>query len=149
MQKMLTRYSAFAALIIMPVLLAQTKMPSYTTPMSGTFLSVQASNQWLASKLVGLAVFGPANEKIGSISDLVIDQSGSVQAAVIGVGGFLGIGAKDVAIALRELTISRTSEGDKVTVRLSRNELELAPTFQVYTGEGVKPLSPAPPKRDM
>ena len=84
----------------------------------------------------------PGERQIGSINDLVIDQSGAVQAAVVGVGGFLRMGAKDVAIALRELKISRMPDGDKVTVRLSRNELELAPTFQVYTGEPVTPLAP-------
>lgn len=144
--QMLTRYGACAALIIMPALSAQTQMPSHTLPMTGTFLSVQASNQWLASKLIGLPVVGPTNEKIGSISDLVVDQSGSVQAAVVDVGGFLGIGAKTVAIALREMTITRTGDGDKATVRLARNELNLAPTFQAYTGEPVTSVKTGTPK---
>ncbi len=140
--QLLTRYGgAWAALIIMPALAAQTQMPSHALPMTGTFLSVQASNQWLASKLIGLSAVGSGNEKIGSISDLVIDQSGAVQAAVVDVGGFLGIGTKVFAIALRELTISRTSNGDKVVVRLSRNELDLAPTFQVYSGEPVTSIT--------
>jgi hypothetical protein len=142
MQKVVTGYGALMALFIMPALMAQTQMPSNAMPMTGTFLSVQANNQWLASKLIGLSVLTPTDEKIGTISDLVIDQSGAVQAAVIGVGGFLGMGTKDVAIALRELKISRTAVGDKVTMRLSRNELELAPTFQAYTGEPVRPLAP-------
>jgi len=142
MMKILPGFGALAALVTAPALIAQTQMPSNTMPMTGTFLSVQANNQWLATKLIGLTVFGPANDKIGSINDLVIDQSGAVQAAVVGVGGFLRMGAKDVAIALKELKISRMPDGDKVTVRLSRNELELAPTFQAYTGEPVTPLAP-------
>jgi hypothetical protein len=140
MKKIFPAFGTLAALIAAPALIAQTQMPSNTMPMTGTFLSVQANNQWLATKIIGLTVFGPADDEIGSINDLVIDQSGAVQAAV--VGGFLRLGAKDVAIALKDLKISRIPDGDKVTVRLSRNELELAPTFQAYTGEPVTPLAP-------
>jgi sporulation protein YlmC with PRC-barrel domain len=53
---------------------------------------------WRASKLVGLNVYNDNNESIGSINDLLTDRSGNIKAAVIGVGGFLGIGAHLVAI---------------------------------------------------
>jgi len=136
MRTKFARLGAIAALLVTPALIAQTKMPSSTTPIAGTFLIVQANNQWMAPPLVGLAVYGPSNEKIGSISDLIIDQSGSVQAVVISVGGFFGIGSKDVAVVLREMVISRESDGDKATVKLSKSELELAPTFQTYAAAG-------------
>lgn len=53
---------------------------------------------WRASKLVGLSVYNDNNESIGSINDLLTDRSGNIRAAVIGVGGFLGIGSHLVAI---------------------------------------------------
>ena len=53
---------------------------------------------WRASKLVGLSVYNDSNENIGSINDLLTDKSGNIKAAVIGVGGFLGMGAHLVAI---------------------------------------------------
>jgi sporulation protein YlmC with PRC-barrel domain len=53
---------------------------------------------WRASKLVGLSVYNDNNESIGSINDLLTDKSGNIKAAVIGVGGFLGMGAHLVAI---------------------------------------------------
>src|SRR5690242_20666764 len=53
---------------------------------------------WRASKVVGLNVYNSKNEKIGSINDLLMDKSGSLKAAVIGVGGFLGMGEHLVAI---------------------------------------------------
>jgi sporulation protein YlmC with PRC-barrel domain len=134
-------WSACAALAVMPALMAQTKMPSKAEPMTGTFLSVQASNQWLSTQLVGVAVYDSANEKIGAISNLVIDQSGTIQAIVIGVGGFLGVGTKDIAVSLNKMTIIREDGGDKAIAQLSKPEIELAPSFQVYTGKPVEPLS--------
>jgi hypothetical protein len=137
----------FAAVAAAPLLMAQTRMPSRAEPVTGTFLSVQASNQWLATQLVGLAVVGAGGEKIGSINDLVVDQSGAIQAVVIGVGGFLGIGAKDIAVSLQAMTILRDGRGDSASVQLSRREIELAPGFQRFTGkpvEGLPQISPKP-----
>jgi sporulation protein YlmC with PRC-barrel domain len=53
---------------------------------------------WRASKLAGLSVYNDNNESIGSINDLLIDKSGNIKAAVISVGGFLGMGAHLVAV---------------------------------------------------
>ena len=58
---------------------------------------------WRSSKLVGVNVYNDANEKVGSISDLLIDKSGNVKAAVIGVGGFLGVGEHLVAVTFDKL----------------------------------------------
>jgi len=51
-------------------------------------------------------------ESIGKLNDLVIGPDGMVQAAVIGVGGFLGVGQKDVAIAASQLKLSVRSDGN-------------------------------------
>src|SRR5262249_23928012 len=53
---------------------------------------------WRASKIAGLNVYNDNNENVGSINDLLMDKSGSVKAAVISVGGFLGVGARLVAV---------------------------------------------------
>lgn len=146
MQATFKAWSALAALAIMPALMAQTKMPSKAEPMTGTFLSVQASNQWLSTQLVGLAVYDSANEKIGAISNLVVDQSGTIQAVVVGVGGFLGVGTKDIAVSLNKMTIIREDSGEKAIAQLSRPEIELAPSFQIYTGKPVEALPPTSAK---
>ena len=54
---------------------------------------------WRSSKLVGLNVYNDSNESLGSINDLLVDNSGSTKAVVIGVGGFLGVGEHLVAVA--------------------------------------------------
>jgi len=61
---------------------------------------------WRASKVVGLSVYNESNEKIGSINDLLMDKSGNVKAAVIGVGGFLGMGAHLVAVSFDKIKFS-------------------------------------------
>ena len=55
-----------------------------------------------ARKVVGLRVDNDKNESIGSINDLLTDKSGSIKAAVISVGGFLGVGARAGSGALRQ-----------------------------------------------
>ena len=58
---------------------------------------------WRASKVVGLRVYNDENESLGSISDLLMDKGGSIKAAVIGVGGFLGVGQHFVAVPLDKI----------------------------------------------
>ena len=56
-----------------------------------------------ASKLVGLNVYNTANEKIGDISEILLDTSGKVSGVIIGVGGFLGLGQHDVLVQMEQL----------------------------------------------
>jgi len=56
------------------------------------------ANQWRASKLVGVNIYGADHQKIGDVNDVLVDHQGKAEAVVIGVGGFLGIGEKDVAV---------------------------------------------------
>lgn len=65
---------------------------------AGQFIDKQAADEWRAPKLVGVDVYGADNKKIGTVKDILMNHDGSVQAVVIGVGGFLGIGAKEVAV---------------------------------------------------
>ncbi|ABE63656.1 PRC-barrel [Nitrobacter hamburgensis X14] len=58
---------------------------------------------WRSSKMIGLNVYNDANEKLGSISDLLLDKSGKINAAVIGVGGFLGVGERLVAVSFDKI----------------------------------------------
>jgi sporulation protein YlmC with PRC-barrel domain len=91
---------ALAALIVAPAL-AEDKPDTQSTGVQ--FITEQSPDQWRASKLIGVNVAGPNDENIGGISDILLDHSGSAQAVVIGVGGFLGIGKKDVAVPYKTL----------------------------------------------
>jgi sporulation protein YlmC with PRC-barrel domain len=62
------------------------------------FVARQEKTQWRAPKLVGVGVYGADGKQIGKIDDLLMDHNGAAETVVIGVGGFLGFGKKDVAV---------------------------------------------------
>jgi hypothetical protein len=95
------------------------------------FIAAQDKDKWLASKnLIGASVTGPSNQTVGKISDLLVDHDGKIIAAVIGVGGFLGIGEKDVAVPFKSLDLTRDGDNnEKVAFRFTKDELKQAPTF--------------------
>lgn len=70
---------------------------------SGTMSSSSFQGDWRASKVVGLKVYNDNNESVGSINDLLMDKSGDIKAVVLGVGGFLGVGAHLVAVPLDKI----------------------------------------------
>ena len=78
------------------------------------YLSKAMPGEWRASKLVGVAIYGPDDRLIGKVSDLLIDGSGSAKAVVVGVGGFLGVGEKDVALPFSEVKWSDTPVVEKM-----------------------------------
>jgi sporulation protein YlmC with PRC-barrel domain len=69
----------------------------------GSWLTQEQPGQWRASKLEGVDVYNQENEKIGDVSELLVDSSGRIQAVVVSVGGFLGIGERDVAIPMDQI----------------------------------------------
>lgn len=94
------------------------------------FVNEQQEGDRLASNLIGATVTDANDENIGEISDLLLDENGSITAAVLGVGGFLGIGEKSVAVNMDSLEISEGENGGmKVTLDTTRESLESAPDF--------------------
>ena len=71
--------------------------------MQGQFMTKMEANHVMASSLIGTRVVGSNNESIGDINDVIMDRNGQIMAAVVGVGGFLGIGEKDVAVPFNAL----------------------------------------------
>ena len=67
-------------------------------PSGINFVMMQEKAQWRTPKLIGVDVYGADNKKIGKIDDILMGHDGKAQAVVIGVGGFLGIGKKDVGV---------------------------------------------------
>ncbi len=95
------------------------------------FVSSQATGEVLASALIGEKVRNGAKEDLGDINDLVFDSEGRLSSAVIGVGGFLGIGEKNVAVPFDVLS-RETDEGGKSYIRIdtTREQLKAAPLYQ-------------------
>jgi sporulation protein YlmC with PRC-barrel domain len=79
--------------------------PSSGQMNTGNWMTQEQPGQWRASKLEGLDIYNQNNEKIGDISELLVDSSGKIQAVVVGVGGFLGLGERDVAIPFDQIKL--------------------------------------------
>jgi sporulation protein YlmC with PRC-barrel domain len=75
-------------------------------------------------------VYDQNNAKIGEIMDVLVGQDGKVEALIIGVGGFLGAGEKDVAVSFN--TVKPTMKDNKtyLTMNTTKDALKSAPGFQ-------------------
>jgi sporulation protein YlmC with PRC-barrel domain len=126
------------------------------------FVSSQKPDQWLASKFKGTDVVGSDNEKIGDVSDILFDKSGKVEAFVISVGGVLGVGAKELALAPSSFDVvpGQNGSSDKLKLAATKDELKNAQTFARYEpprptgttgsgnstgGGGMRPAGTTPP----
>lgn len=85
-----------------------------------------SSGELISSILDGATIYGPSDEKIGSVSHM--HGAGPTGVVVIDVGGFLGIGAKPVAIPLDQLEFMRDEEGDiHAVTSWTKDELKAMP----------------------
>lgn len=110
--------------------------------MSRTVMSEQQSEELRGDWLLGTRIQSAEGETIGSIEELIIDQqSGSVTAAVVSVGGFLGIGAKQIAVDWKELQIEY--DGNIIEVNLTRDQASEAEEYAFR--ERQTPPPPEPP----
>jgi PRC-barrel domain len=135
------------------------------------FVPAQTADQWVFSKFKGTDVIGPNNETIGGVNDLLFDKSGKILGVVVGVGGFLGLGQKNVAIDMSAFQAMpgggsntqapATGGNDPTNVKLkvawTKEQLQQAPDFQYFkppestrpttTGMGQQrqaPVAPSP-----
>jgi sporulation protein YlmC with PRC-barrel domain len=115
---------------------------------SAKFVNSQKSDQFLASKFKGTDVVGSDDQKIGDVSDILFDKNGKIEAYVVSVGGFLGIGAKDVALEPSAFTVvsgdKSKNESDKLKVALSKDQLKQAANFEAYQAPRATTGSAAP-----
>ncbi|MBY0227459.1 MAG: PRC-barrel domain-containing protein [Hyphomicrobium sp.] len=111
--------------------------PSATKPneqevKSGNVTWYQRTNDdWPASEIIGTTVRNNAGESIGDVNELILANDGKVRAVVIGVGGFLGMGERDVAVAFDSLKITRDEDNDEViTIDTTKDALSNAPKWE-------------------
>jgi hypothetical protein len=115
---------------------------------SRQFVTQQSADQWLATKFKGTDVIGSNNEKIGDVNDLLIDQNGRIVAYIVGVGGFLGIGQKDVALAPAAFQVQPKTDREELKLKLAmtRDELKNAPEFKAAASRPAPTTGQAPPR---
>lgn len=104
-------------------------MSDQSAMQSKGYMDAAPANALHASNLIGAEIKTSGDEKVGSVSDLIIDKDGQVVAVVVGVGGFLGMGEKNVAIAWDDVTKTGTPDTQELRIDATREQLESAPEF--------------------
>lgn len=109
---------------------ADASKPSSSASASASTISSQSPNQMLVSNLKGVDVMGNNNEKIGDISDILVSKDGKVEAYLLSIGGFLGVGAKEVALNPSAVQLTQENNSWKAKVDMSKEQLAQAPDFK-------------------
>src|SRR4051812_16901015 len=96
-----------AAGLAVTALMAGSALAQTTTPTQpagpGQVMTQMPPDLMRGSQLMGIDVYGADNQKIGDIDEVLVDRQGKIHGLVVGVGGFLGIGQKDVAIPFEQV----------------------------------------------
>ena len=118
---MKTTFAAVAALMI-AVSPAGAQTPA--------FMDMQNNTEVLGTDFIGTPVNGKDGQLLGKIDNLVFDQNGRIELAVIGVGGYLGIGEKVVAVPFEAMK-SDVADGKHVfVIDATKDQLKAAPTYR-------------------
>jgi sporulation protein YlmC with PRC-barrel domain len=96
-------------------------------------ITLQDKDTFLASDLTGATVYNPQDEAIGDVNDVIVSREGKVDGIIIGVGGFLGVGEKDVAIKMAQIKMMDTDTGVKLVLDFTKEQLAAAPEFKSKT----------------
>jgi len=133
--KSLAIIASIAALAAAPAFAQETTTPSPQQAPAATAPSpMPAANLGAgdvsAKELLRQNVKNAANETVGDINDVLIAKDGKIAAVIVGVGGFLGLGEKDVALPFEQLTIATDTKG-KLAVRTAATKasLQSAPEY--------------------
>jgi sporulation protein YlmC with PRC-barrel domain len=176
MRKLLTSISVATLLAITPAL-AQTgpgsppskseppssmpdksdSMPDKATPKSapgaGTAappakLAPASMGEHRASQMINASVKGPTGESLGTVNDLLIDDNGGIKSVILGVGGFLGIGERNVALSFDQVQFGRDANNRLVvTATVTSERLKTAPEWKDPSAVAAEKKAPtSPPK---
>lgn len=143
MFKMLLASTALATMVTTSAMAASETTTNTATTTSGSETVVMTDkdaamhmNHNLASNLIGSSVYGSPSEDadmIGDINDIVISPEGQVASVIVGVGGFLGIGEKDVAVEYKTIEWVERDGERWLVANMTREQLEAAPAFDRNT----------------
>lgn len=103
---------------------------------AGEYITQQSETQISANDYIGKAIYNAENNSIGDVNDLILEENGGIVAAVVGVGGFLGIGEKDVAVPMSKLTMARDENNNvRLTTTETADSLKAAPEFKTLSDQ--------------
>ena len=97
--------------------------------MSAPIMSAAPSGKTV-TKYYKQSVYDPAKDKIGSIDDVIVSDSGQVTGFMVGVGGFLGAGEKDVAVPFQDVNATTKNNKVHLVMNATKDGLKNAPGFK-------------------
>jgi len=133
---MLRKLALSASVLALAGSLAVAQAETMTNSPSGRSVAAPSSlstTHWLASDIYKADVYDNAENKIGVVTDLIVDNSGNVTTAVVSVGGLLGVGKKDVAVPFKDLKVASRDGKDWLVLNQSKEDLKTAPAYDKKT----------------
>jgi len=105
-------------------------MPSPTAPMpTNSPATASPATEWLASNVYNQSVYDKNEQKIGDLTDLIIERDGRIKSAIVGVGGFLGVGQKEVEVPFTDLKMMTRNGKNWLALDRTKDQLQSAPTY--------------------
>ncbi|MBR1120893.1 PRC-barrel domain-containing protein [Bradyrhizobium lablabi] len=122
--------AASLAVLAAPAVAQDTKTTTGTAPAEAKFSTV-GKDEMFSSKLKGLNVYNQKDENVGEITDVAI-KNNQVDALILSVGGFLGIGERYVAVSPQSVSIRHDTKNDKwvASMNTTKEALKQAPEFK-------------------
>ncbi|HMR31043.1 MAG TPA: PRC-barrel domain-containing protein [Geminicoccaceae bacterium] len=122
-----------------PVIQAPAEMAPSTAPSTDVTVQGDAAMpggiaDMSAEELVGRDVIDPEGNSVGEIADLMLDSSQKITHVLVGVGGFLGIGERTVAIELNQLSVDTSNDDHDLVTRMTKEQLEALPAYEKVDG---------------
>jgi sporulation protein YlmC with PRC-barrel domain len=108
----------------------RTETPAQESTNANRFLTNVGQDQWLVGNIWNKNVYNSAGKSIGDLKDVLIDRDGKVVAVVVGVGGFLGLGEKNVAVDYSYLEKNGGISPNRIVLNMSEQDLRSAPDFR-------------------
>ncbi|HEY0919583.1 PRC-barrel domain-containing protein [Devosia sp.] len=143
--------TALAALLATGAMAQDAAAPAAQPAASGDMLAhgyQMVDTDGLASRLLGFPVYASAAaeaERIGEINDLVINEAGDVAAVIIGVGGFLGVGEKNVAVDYAQLEWTTAADNtERLVLGTTKEALAAAPAVELVDDKAAGRTAQAP-----
>jgi sporulation protein YlmC with PRC-barrel domain len=133
---MLRKLALSASVLALAGSLAVAQAETMTNSSSGRSVAAPSSlstMHWLASDIYKADVYDHAENKVGVVSDLIMDSSGNVTTAVVSVGGLLGVGKKDVAVPFKDLKVASRDGKDWLVLNQTKEDLKAAPAYDKKT----------------
>ena len=122
---MLHKLALSASVLALAGCLAVTQAETMTNSSRGRSIAAPSS----------LSTMHNSEDKIGVVTDLIMDNSGNVTTAVVGVGGFLGAGKKDVAVPFKDLKVVSRDGKDWLVLDKTKEDLKTAPAYDKKTNK--------------